>query len=151
MRFLSPRHLVRLGIGAIVLLSLQGVLAPRSARAGCDHPFGVEIRNAWSAAYLDPLITGDPRSSLEGNLPGGFPGRPGPGRPLPCSGPSCSGRVPLPASTAPSVVRTLDQWGLLPGPFDLASPVAKSCRDEETRSHLPVEPTRIFHPPRPMA
>src|SRR4051794_41918689 len=107
MRLLSRRLLVRLGIGAIMLLLVLGGLTARPARAGCDHPFGVEIRGAWSAADLDPLITGGNRALLEGDRPGT------PGRPLPCSGPSCSGRVPLPTSSAPSVIQTLNQWGLL--------------------------------------
>jgi hypothetical protein len=91
------------------------------------------------------LITGEGRISHEDNLSGM------PGRPQPCSGPSCSSRVPLPGSAAPSIVQTLDQWGLLPGLFDLSPPVAKACLDDESLSHLPSEPTRIFHPPRSMA
>jgi hypothetical protein len=142
MRLLSRFSLVRLGIGAALLLVVSGGLTPRPAQAGCEHPFGVEIRTAWSADHLDPLITGRARASLDGNRPGS------PGRPQPCSGPSCSGRIPLPASTAPSVVQTLDQWGLLPGLFDLSPPVADGCRDNEPLFCLPAAPSRIFHPPR---
>jgi hypothetical protein len=145
MGLVSRNSLVRLGIGAIMLLLVLGGLAPRPARAGCDHPFGVEIRGAWSAAHLDPLITGGSRTVLGHNQSGV------PGRPLPCSGPTCSGRVPLPASSAPSVVQTLEQWGLVPGVFDLSPPVASTPRDDETLAHLPAQPSRIFHPPRSMA
>ena len=143
MGLLSRNSLVRLGIGAIMLLLVLGGLAPRPARAGCDHPFGVEIRGAWSAAHLDPLITGGGRAMLGHNRSGV------PGRPLPCSGPTCSGRVPLPASSAPSVVQTLEQWGLLPGVFDLSPPVASAPRDDETLSHLPAQPTAHL-PPSPI-
>jgi hypothetical protein len=147
MRSTSRTHRVRLGIGATLLLSVLGGLAPRPARAGCDHPFGVEIRNAWSAARLDPLITGGSRTLtwLEGNRPGS------PWRELPCSGPSCSGRVPMPTQAAPSVVQTLDDWGVLPGRFDPSPPGAEACRGDEPLSHPPAEPSRIFHPPRFMA
>jgi hypothetical protein len=145
MRSTSRRHLVRLGIGAALLLSVLGAFTPRPAHAGCDHPFGVGIRNAWSAAQLDPLITGGSRTSLEGKRPGSS------GRELPCSGPSCSGRVPMPTQAAPSVVQTLDDWCLLPGLFDLSPPGAEACRDGERLSHLPAVPSRIFHPPRFMA
>jgi hypothetical protein len=142
---MSRTHLVRLGIGAAVLPLILGGLAPRPAHAGCDHPFGLEIRNAWSAAQLDPLITGGSRTSLEGKGPGS------PGRELPCSGPSCSGRVPLPTHAAPSVVPTFDDACLLPGRFDLSLPGAEACRGDEPLSHPPAEPSRIFHPPRFMA
>lgn len=145
MRLLARKLLVRLGIGAIIALSIQGGLTPRPARAGCDHPFGIEIKNSWSAAHLDPLIAGGSRALPEGDRPGV------PGRPLPCSGPSCSGRVPLPASAAPTIDRVLDQWVFLPSLFHFSPPVAKACCDDDTTFHLPAEPGRIFHPPRSMA
>ena len=136
MRSLSRRLLVRLGIGAIMLLLVLGGLAPRPARAGCDHPFGVEIRGAWSAAHLDPLITGGSRAML-GHDRSGMPGRP-----LPCSGPTCSGRVPLPASSAPSVVQTLDPVG--PPPRRLRPFAARGERPSGRRD--PLAPARPAHP-----
>ena len=107
MRFLLSRQQVRLVIGAVMPLLIQGSFAPWSAWAGCNHL--VRSNGQKHGAFVnldDALITGRTSTEIESDPAGDLATRPKPSRPLPCSGPSCSGRVPLPVSA--SVVGAVD-------------------------------------------
>lgn len=146
MRSLLPRMLVRFGAGALLLLLSQVLCAPRTALAGCDHLAGSGLSAYASLARLDDLITGQPAAGQ-----GAVPGHPGPKRPLPCSGPSCSGRVPLPVSTVLLTLDGLEQWGLLADSLDGSGPSVRSGWIAEPPSRPSRVPSCVFHPPRSLA
>jgi hypothetical protein len=151
MRFLLSRQQVRLGIGAILLLLIQGLLAPRPAWAGCNHLVRSNVQKFGAFADLDALITGGVSTGIESDPVGDAAARPKPSRPLPCSGPSCSGRVPSPVSTAVVGAVDLDQWGVLSDSLDIARPPGTAEWADESLLDLPGNPSRIFHPPRASA
>jgi len=141
MRFLLSGHRVRIGIGALSLLLIQALYAPRPAWAGCTYPATSSAQRASSLASLDELITGGNPSAMQGH-------RPDPRRPAPCSGASCSGRVPLPVSTAATGVADPDQWVALGRTVDLARSSGGIDRDDDEDPYLGGSPLPIFHPPR---
>jgi len=147
MRFLLSRQQVRLVIGAAMLLSIQGLLASRPAWAGCNHLVRSHGEKQGASANLDELITGRTSMEIESDLAS----RPKPSRPLPCSGPSCSGRVPLPASA--SVVGAVDlvQWAVLSDSLDLVPSPGRTEWADESLPDLTGNPSRVFHPPRASA
>jgi hypothetical protein len=144
MRVPSSRSLVKLAVGALLLLTMS--LLPRPARAGCSHPARPlgDLRRAGSLAGLDALITGGTPS--QGAL---APTRQLPRRPLPCSGPSCSGQVPLPVSSSIVTLAPADLWGVLGRCSHTGAPPVRFARVEEPRAHVCVITSSIFHPPRP--
>ena len=140
-------HLVRRRLDGIVVPQLSGSARDRSDHAalGSGAWPGRPARDATTPSESRSAAPGRPPTSTRSSPAGAGPCSgitvsacpgvrcPAPARPAP-------GRVPLPASSAPSVVQTLEQWGLLPGLFDLSPPVANAPRDDETLSHLPAEP-----------
>jgi hypothetical protein len=87
--------------------------------------------------------------SLEGEHSERVPVRSRPSRPLPCSGPSCSGKIPLPFSTALSTVENLDHWGLPSlDSVDLQGALMRRRMEGDGFLHLSTIPSRVFHPPR---
>ena len=151
MRFLLSRQQVRLLIGAVMLLLIQGLLAPRPAWAGCNHLVRSNSQKHGASVNLDALITGWTSTEIESDPAGDLATRPKPSRPLPCSGPSCSGRVPLPVSA--SVVGAVDlvQWGVLSDSFDLVPSPGRTEWADESFPDLTGNPSRVFHPPRASA
>jgi hypothetical protein len=134
-------RLTRWGIGALVLLLAHGLVAPRSAWAGCNHLVTSQADRQLGVHQLDELLTG------------GAPGliAEGAGRerpvPRPCSGPGCSSSIPRPASTAtPSSVGP-DQWVALASVLRwiVASP-PRLVPDEPAARPAAHQPS-IFHPP----
>ena len=123
MRFLLSRQQVRLVIGAAMLLLIQGLLAPWSAWAGCNHLVRSHGQNQGASVNLDldALITGRTSTEIESDPAGDLATRPKSSRPLPCSGPSCSGRVPLPVSASMVGAVNLVQWGV-PATHSTCSP-----------------------------
>lgn len=151
MRFLLSRQQVRLLIGAVLLLLVQGLLAPRPAWAGCNHLVHSNIQKHAAWVNLDALITGSATMAIE-TAPAINPAtRPKPSGPAPCSGASCSGRVPLPV--AASVVGAVDllQWGLLSNSFDLLPSPGRTEWADESLPGLTGNPARVYHPPRASA
>ena len=154
MRFASCKQLGRLGIRAIAMLLVLAPFAPGSAQAGCSHfavSKGQELR---TFANLDQLITGADSPLIHGDLARPVPGRSDPGRPLPCSGPSCSGRVPFPSplSTAFSGVNSLSDWGLLSIESLMPwRPTVRKHRDGDFLPHSSPGLSPVFHPPRSCA
>jgi hypothetical protein len=151
MRLLLSRQQFRLLIGAVMPLLIQGLLAPRPAWAGCNNLVHSNIQKHGASVNLDTLITGWTSTEIESDPAGDLETRPKPTRPLPCSGPSCSGRVPLPVSA--SVVGAVDllQWGMLSDPFDLVPSPGKTVWADEGLPDLTGNPSRVFHPPRASA
>ena len=151
MRFLLSRQQVRLVIGAVMLLLIQGLLAPRPAGAGCNHLVRSNSQKHRASVNLDALITGWTSTEIESDPADDLATRPKPSRPLPCSGPSCSGRVPLPVSA--SVVGAVDpvQWGVLSDSFDLVPSPGTTEWADESFPDLIGNPSRVFHPPRASA
>ena len=107
------KRLVRLGAGALLVLMVYGFCAPAPAWASCSHRVGTPSALISSFYSLDELImTGtspvpeddSAQSPLNWSVPG---------HRAPCSGLSCSGRVPIPVSTASLVHDRADQWGTL--------------------------------------
>ena len=147
MRFLLSRQQFRLLIGAVLLLLIQGLLSPRPAWAGCNNLVHSNVQKHGASVNLDALITGWTSTEISSDPAT----RPKPSRPLPCSGPSCSGRVPLPVSA--SVVGAVDllQWGVLSNSFDLVPSPGRTVWADESLPDLTGNPARIFHPPRASA
>src|SRR5262249_55061281 len=112
---------------------------PAVARAGCEYPTHIKRMTAGNALSRTSLGTiPQPTSTL-------------PGKPCPCSGPTCSPCPVVPDPPAsPSHVK-LQEWGcLLLSPFLDLFPLTSSCRDAE--SQQPVRRlSSIFHPPRSLA
>lgn len=141
MRTLLSQRLVNLGVGAAVLLTLLWV-SPAS-RAACSHlarPLG-DLQQMSSLTGLQGLMTTAPGLEDRGSFPR---------RPPPCSGPSCSGQIPLPASTSIATVAPASLWGLLGRPLELGTGPVRFLRDPGQplpRSHMT---SSIFHPPRPV-
>ncbi len=148
MRFLLSRQRVRLVIGAALLLWIQGLLAPRPAWAGCNNLVHSNVPKLGASVNLDALIIGRVSMEIESNAGGDLPTLPKPSRPLPCSGPSCSGRVPLPVSA--SVVGAVDlvQWAVLSNSLDLVPSPGRTEWADESLADLTGAPSRVFHPPR---
>ena len=147
MRFLLSRRQVRLLIGAAMLLLIQGTHAP-AGLGGMQQPCSFECSETRGIVNLDALITGWTSTEIESDPAGDLSTRPKPSRPLPCSGPSCSGRVPLPVSA--SVVGAVDpvQWGVLSDSFDLVPSPGRTEWADESLPDLTVNPSPVFHPPR---
>ena len=153
MSFASCKQLARPRTRAIVLLVLA-LFAPGSAWAGCSHSTFSKGHEFRTFANLDQLITGANSPMGQGDLTRPSPGRSDPGRRLPCSGPSCSGRVPLssPLSTSFSGVDNLSDWGLLS--FDSLAPrrsTVRRHRDGDLLPHPSLGLSPVFHPPRSRA
>jgi|SRR5271157_189003 len=100
MRFLLSRQQVRLVIAAVMLLLIQGQVEPRPAWAGCNCLVRPNGQQHGASVNLGALIAGRTSTEIESNPAGHLATRPKPSRPLPCSGPSCSDRVPLPVSAS---------------------------------------------------
>jgi hypothetical protein len=143
MSFWRSTTLFRIGVGAALLLLTQVLCAPRTAEAGCNHLVSSNSPSYVSLAHLDELITGQ--------TPGPLSDSGGPKGPPPCSGPSCSGRVPLPISTVLPSVHGLDQWCLLADLLDLTGPPAHFAWMIETPTLPSSDPSLVFHPPRSLA
>jgi hypothetical protein len=88
-------------LGAILSLLTVGMLAPASARAGCDHP-----NHSREVARLDPAHF-ESLSRL-GAIPTAEESRRSLPDPRPCPGPSCSRRQELPsAPLAPDIFKLI--------------------------------------------
>src|SRR4051794_8564399 len=89
MRAFTAERRDRWPAGAVFLLLVCALAAPSEARAGCSHYVISVAAREHLGGVLDPSLLGEPeRESAEP--------APAPGRPRPCTGPSCSG-TPAPA------------------------------------------------------
>jgi hypothetical protein len=141
------KRLARLATGALLLLVVQAVVAPRSAWAGCSHP---------ASAHVDPFVDLYPLDSIfmagfSSDSPDGSSRSPVdlPARHSPCSGLSCSTRDPLPISTASPGLESSHQWGATLGALiDLDTQSSTGRTFDEPAPIAVGEKTSIFHPPR---
>jgi hypothetical protein len=138
MRSACERRLVRWGTGAIVLLVLHGVCAPRSALAGCNHLVISQSDPVLDLSRLDDLVAGD-RAHRQ----------PTPRPPqAPCSGMNCSSPIPPPVSTADPLPERSDQWGDLAAPVIIPDTSLESRSTDEPALRGSLEKSAVFHPPR---
>jgi hypothetical protein len=150
MRPIRFQRLARWVAGALMLLLVDGLGAPGSAWAGCNHLVTSRSDRSLDFNRLDTLLLVDSAAELsheEAQDPLGQ----GPQRPkrrLPCSGPGCSGRAPLPVSTAALEREGFDQWGALSARamLPIESPPGRTIDEPAPRLSEPADP--IFHPPR---
>ncbi len=151
MRFLLSRQRFRLLIRVALLLLIQGALAPRPVWAGCNNLAHSNGQQHRASVNLDALIIGRVSLEIESSAASNLAARRNPSRPLPCSRPSCSGRVPLPASA--SVPGTVDrvQWAAFSDPLDLVPSPGRRKWADATFPDLTTNPSRVFHPPRAFA
>lgn len=128
--------------GALLALAVTVWLAPTRAHACSQH---VVVRSE-ALAGLDLLRPG---STAEG------PARPA-GFPLPCHGPSCSGRdslpSPLPIPAVPAVVR-VEAWGLGLPPCipETTTRGSWDATPREAPVHALLRPLLVDRPPRSVA
>jgi hypothetical protein len=107
MRAGSVKHLARSGAAVCVLFLNLCHIGPQLARAACSHLVGSERARSFDWNQLDRLIVGD-SSSLAWDdplYPSQTPDR------RPCSGLSCSSKVPVSSSTASRTSAGSDHWG----------------------------------------
>ncbi len=148
MRFLLSRQRVRLVIGAALLLLIQGLLAPRPSWAGCNNLVHSNGHKLGPSGNLAALIIGRVSREIENEAAGDLASRSRPSRPLPCSGPSCSGRVQLPVSTSVVCAVDLVEWAVLSNSLDLVPSPGSTEWADESLADLTGTPSRVFHPPR---
>jgi hypothetical protein len=100
---------------------------------------------------LTALIV-DSASSDVGGIPANdISHEPNPRRRLPCSGPSCSGRIPLPVSASLVKADRLAQWGMITGASNQNHPPIIAKWADESRPAIADGIASIFHPPRTSA
>jgi hypothetical protein len=147
MRSMRSERLTRWATGALMLLLIHGLGAPRSARAGCNHLVTSKSDRLLEVNRLDALITGDSSASFSDDLAQDPLGEHSPNRPTSCSGPGCSSRVPWPVSSTSQGSTGSDQWVVLNAVVHLAA-VSPPCRtlDEPAARPAGHKPS-IFHPP----
>jgi hypothetical protein len=141
-------RLARFGAGALMVLMVHGVCAPTAARADCSHRAGLPSAAISSLYGLDELIVTGNSSVSEDGWALSLHDWPVPRPRVPCSGLSCSSRVPLPVSTASTGHDRSDQWGTLEVPVvcDESSPPTGSFDGPAPWSV--GQNSFIFHPPR---
>jgi hypothetical protein len=147
MRTARFRQMARPESAAVVLLMLCWAGAPRAARAGCDHIVQSRLDPFHEVNQLDELIVAGASASPDGFSRSPFD-RPLPYRSSPCSGISCSSRIPLPVSTASIATDGSQQWCTLAVPFMVESESPGRATRDESRPSSTSEISSIFHPPR---
>ena len=128
-----------------MLLLVHSVGALPSAWAGCNHLVSSRSDAFLKFDQLDELIQGNAIARSSDDLARGSQG---PNRERPCTGMSCSGRVPLPVSTASHGPEGSDQWGALATITVVLSPSLSAHPSDEPGSRASGQAAFIFHPPR---
>jgi hypothetical protein len=146
MKPMGCERLRRWGTGALVPLLVLGLGTARSASAACNHLVTSRSDRLADFYQLDALIAGGTSSPADDRARDPLDA-PGPKRPLPCSGPGCSSRVPMPAPTAFPDSDRSDQWVVLNpcARLALASPPGRTI--DEPAARPGGEKPSIFHPP----
>jgi hypothetical protein len=144
---LHLKRLARSGIGALVLLLIQGFLAPRVASAGCNHLVVSRFDSSLDFNRLDELVVARSVSVAAGDAARSPLGQSVPDRRTPCSGMNCSTRVPLPASTVSPEPRNVDQSAALGAPLVLEPALAPDGFNEHPTLGRSGYKASIFHPP----
>ena len=147
MRSIPFERLARWGTGALVLLLVHGLAAPRTARAGCNHLVTSQSDRLLDFNRLDDLITGGSAATRADDPARNDPAQPGPQRPGRCSGPGCSSSIPRPPSTASPSSGGPDQWMALGAVLGLAIASPPRLVPDEPAARPAGHKPSIFHPP----
>jgi hypothetical protein len=143
MRLDSLKTLRRLATAALFVLAVDQYVALRTARAGCSHLVVSQTERSFHFNRLDTLIVGAPLTAA----PFDQSPQPAPARRPPCSGPSCSSRVPFPLPGATEGSSGLDQWAACTLALaELVIAPAGRTTDDRTPRSIVRKPS-IFHPP----
>jgi hypothetical protein len=127
-----------------MVLLAHGLVAPRSAWAGCNQLVSSPSGRHLEFNRLDAIIAG---GSFSDDLAHDPLQKNGPKRPAPCSGPGCSSRAPLPAPAASQGPDGSDQWVVMNAVVPLAV-VSPRCRTIDEPGARPAgHKPSIFHPP----
>ena len=130
MRAAQPIRLVKAIVGASLTFLAISLIAPASAKAGCEHPAD-RPSIGLDAFRLDGSKTADQAPP-----------------PKPCSGPSCSNKSAPPTTSAPQPPPRAELWGLAIEPEPVTSPDSSARAPEGTLERHVRLATSIFHPPR---
>jgi hypothetical protein len=130
-----------------MLLLAHGLGTARPASAACNHRVISRSDRLADLDQLDALIVGDGSATLAED-PDPDPLSPiGSKRPVPCSRPGCSSRVPMPAPSAFPDSERSDQWAVLNAVLHLPL-ISPPCRTIHEPAAPPAgEEPSIFHPP----
>jgi hypothetical protein len=142
MRVVRSERLARLATGALLV---QAAVAPRPARAGCNHLVTSQLERSLTINQLDLLVVGNSfarsRADLDHSLPA-------PAGRKPCAGPSCSSRIPVPSSSVTSGTSGFDQCCIVSVAAYLVALDPTAGAFNEPTSRAGGQATSIFHPPR---
>jgi hypothetical protein len=135
------------GTGALLLFLASSLGSARTAWASCNHLAVSTSDRLAGLSRLDSLILFDGSATIVDGTVQDPLNRPWPKRPTPCSGPSCSNRVPMPAPTAFPESDRSDQWVVVNSMvfLSLASPPCRTVGESAARPG--GERPSIFHPP----
>jgi hypothetical protein len=139
--------LMSFGAWAATLLLLLGLGPPRTFAASCNHRVS-SIGDRYLERYgLDAIITGGAPSAMSFETAQDSSTEQAPARRLPCSGPGCSSRVPMPVPAPSQFEDVADHWMLLGTsvPLALESPRCRTI-DEPPNRPCTGHPS-IFRPP----
>jgi hypothetical protein len=141
------KRVVRLGTGALMVLTFHGFCAPAPAQASCSHRIGSPSALITSLYGLDELIMSELSFVFEDGSVQSHRDRSIPGHRAPCSGLSCSGRVPLPVPPGMLTQDRPNQWGKLGARFMLDESSLPAKLIEGPPPHSVRQSASIFHPP----
>ena len=147
MRSMRFERLARWATGALMVLLVHGLGAPRSAWAGCNHLVVSKSDRIRDFNHLDALIADGSSTAISDDITRDPLKEQGPNRPTPCSGPGCSSQVPMPVPTAFPVSDLTDHWGNLSSPAILSIACSPSPAMDEPAGRPTGQKPSIFHPP----
>ncbi len=134
--------------GAFLTLLAFGLLAPASARAGCVHDALGRSQQPAGAAHFDRLIAMGAMPMPDGD-PAPRPFEPAtPGRPRPCSGPTCSNDSGVPPVPTATLAPASPSWAWAGQLLDADGPASDLLPRREGLSRPVHRGPSIFHPPR---
>jgi hypothetical protein len=145
MGLLRTKRLGRLAAGALLVLWVHCVGAPRGAIAACSH----DVRSLSSPyqriSELSRDLLANPTDLSSDKA---VQGSSGPTRQKRCSGLSCSSGDSLPSPKGLHFFEGLQQWGALAMLSDLQRPSSVARRCDEPRPRTCDQANLVFHPPR---
>jgi len=147
MRSMRYERLARWATGALIVLLVHGLGAPRSAWAGCNHLVNSRSDRLIDFNRLDALIGGSSSAELSDDMARDPMNEQGPNHPTPCSGPGCSSQVPMPVPTAFPVSEFSDHWGHLSSLAILSIASSPGPAIDELGARPTGQKPSIFHPP----
>jgi hypothetical protein len=131
------KRLWQAGTGAFLLFVVQGLCAPATAQAGCNH----RVVSRTDTTQLQPLV--DSFLDDVAERP-----QPLPKSPRPCSGAWCSGQPVVPPVSAGVHDWRIESWAWNARGSIVLRPSCSLFPVSGTLTHPIVGATGIFHPPR---